>query len=581
MVDSELKTRAERWMAGEVDDASRAELKAVLDSGDEVDLADRMAGPLEFGTAGLRGIIGAGPNRMNRAVIIRTTAGLARYLLANGVNTRNRGVVVGYDGRRMSREFAQETASVLAAAGILAHLFPTLCTTPQSAFATTELSAVAAVMITASHNPPEYNGYKVYWENGAQIIPPHDRGIAAEIDKVGPACEVPRIPIEQALAKRLVRHVPDSVTARYLQRIASLSIHPGGRDGMRIVYTPMHGVGNITARAALAQAGFRDVQSVAEQAEPNGEFPTVRFPNPEEPGALDLAFALARKCNADLILANDPDADRLAVAVPARDKTGFVQLTGNQVGILLAHYLIAEHPNPPPDRITITTIVSSPMLSAIAAHHKVRYAETLTGFKWIANKAMQIEHATGAVFVCGYEEALGYTIGDIVRDKDGVGAAAVFAEMTAWCRSQGRTVLDELERIYRAFGLYVSRQKSVVRKGLDGAAQIAATMTRLRDNPPDAIGGLNVDAVSDYLRRSRHVRNGQTENLTLPASNVLSFSLEGGSRIVARPSGTEPKIKYYFDIRMPVEPAEPFERAERRAVERLDQLEAAFLKLVD
>jgi phosphomannomutase len=581
MIDEQLNARAQQWIEGDVDDRTREELRAVLRGGDAADLSDRMAGPLEFGTAGLRGVIGAGPNRMNRAVVIRTAAGLAQYLVANAVNASNRGVVIGYDGRRMSRELAQETASVLAAAGIIAHLFPTLCTTPQTAFACTELGACAAVMVTASHNPPEYNGFKVYWEDGAQIIPPHDRGIASEIDKIGPARQVPRIPVEAALAKRLVRHVPDSVTARYLQRIAALSIHSDGREGMRIVYTPMHGVGNITARAALAQAGFRDVQSVAEQAQPDGEFPTVRFPNPEEPGALDLAFALARKCKADLILANDPDADRLAVAVPTRDKQGYVQLSGNQVGVLLGHYLLAEHPNPPPDRIVVTTIVSSPMLSVIAEHHSVRYAETLTGFKWIANKAMQVEHATGAVFVCGYEEALGYTIGTVVRDKDGVGAAAVFAEMAAHCRAQGRSVLDELERIYRKYGLYSSRQKSVVRKGLDGAAQIQSTMNRLREHPPTEIAGLKVEAVADYKNRVRSRVGGSSSPLNLPSSNVLAFFLQGGSRVIARPSGTEPKIKYYFDLRTTVQDSEPFEQAEARAARELDALQAAFLKIAE
>ena len=581
MLDSNLKLRAEQWIAGDVDPASQAELKAVLDRGDEADLADRMAGPLEFGTAGLRGIIGAGPNRMNRAVIIRTTAGLANYLLEKHPDTRTRGVVVGYDGRRMSREFAQETASVLAAAGIVAHLYPTLCTTPQSAFGTTELGAVAAVMVTASHNPPEYNGYKVYWSNGAQIIPPHDKGIAAAIDAVGPACDVPRMPIEEAVSRKLVRYVPESVTERYLQRLASLSIHKDGREGMKIVYTPMHGTGNITARAALGRAGFTDVTTVPEQGAPDGEFPTVRFPNPEEPGALDLATSLALRTGADIVIANDPDADRLAVAVPSRDGKSFVQLSGNQVGVLLGHYLIAEHPNPPADRLVVTTIVSSPMLGAIAAANKVRYAETLTGFKWIANRALELEKETGTVFVFGYEEALGYTIGQVVRDKDGVGASAVFAELAAHARAQGRSILAELERIYRKYGLYVSRQKSVVRKGIDGAAEIAATMAKLRANPPSEIDGLHVEAVNDYLTHERRTRDGKVSMLTLPPSNVLAFELEGGSRVIARPSGTEPKIKFYFDLRMVVADDEAFEVAEQRANRRVAALEAAFVAIAE
>jgi phosphomannomutase len=578
-MDEALRHRIERWIAEDIDETTKAELRAALGAGDEKDLEDRMAGPLEFGTAGLRGVLGAGPNRMNRAVVVRTSAGLARYVLANVPHAATRGVVVGFDGRRMSRELAAETAGVLAGAGVVAHLFPDLCTTPQTAFATAHLGAAAGIMVTASHNPPEYNGYKVYWENGAQIIPPLDRGIAEAIEQAPPANLVARMPLEQARAEGLVREVRDEVTREYLDRVAALSIRADGREGFRIAYTPMHGVGARTALAAFERAGFRDVVCVPEQVEPDGEFPTVRFPNPEEPGALELAFALATRERASLVIANDPDADRLAVAVPSRDARGWVQLTGNQVGILLACYLLEEHPSPPADRLVVTTVVSSPMLGAIAGRLGVRYAETLTGFKWIANKAMQIERATGSSFVFGYEEALGYTAGTVVRDKDGVSAAALFAELAAHHRAAGRSVLDALERIYRRHGLYLSRQRSVVHKGLDGAAEIRAAMSRLRDEPPRRIGSLEVEATRDYERGVRRTRHGGSTGLDMPASNVLAFELEGGSRVIARPSGTEPKIKFYFDVCERVDAIEPFAQAEARARAMLDGLEEAFVRL--
>jgi len=373
--------RAKQWAEHDIDDNTRQDLLALVDSGNREEVEDRMAGPLDFGTAGLRGILGAGQNRMNRSVVARTTAGLASHLLAQFPDAAERGVIVGYDARRQSREFAEQAARVLAGRGIVSHLFPELATTPLTAFATTQLRAVAGIMITASHNPPEYNGYKVYWENGAQIIPPHDSLIAAAINASPPANEIAAPPIDEAIKCGLVRTIDNTLTERYLHAIEQLSIHSEGRDEMCIVYTPMHGVGLRTAMEALRRAGFPKVVPVPEQAAPNGEFPTVRFPNPEEPGAMDLAFRTAREVKADLILANDPDADRLAVAVPNRSGDGFLQLSGNQVGCLLAHYRMTHDPNPPKDRLFVSTIVSSPMLGVMARHAGARYEETLTGFK--------------------------------------------------------------------------------------------------------------------------------------------------------------------------------------------------------
>jgi phosphomannomutase len=584
--EQDLRAAAERWMEGDVDPVTQAELRALLQQKDlaRTDLADRFTGALEFGTAGLRGVIGAGPNRMNRAVVLRTTLGLARYLLAEAPDANTRGVVVGYDGRRMSRELAEDTAAVLAAAGIPAHLFDEVVPTPLTAFAVTALGAAAGVMVTASHNPPEYNGYKVYWGNGAQIIPPHDVGIAAQIDRTPSPREVPRMSIDEARAAKLVRDVAPSVERAYLDRVRALQVHAEGDRTLSIVYTPLHGTGDKLARIAFAEAGFKNVVSVPEQQAPDAAFPTVAFPNPEEKGSMDLAFALARAKKADLVVANDPDADRLAVAIPlASSPTGYFQLTGNQVGVLLGHYLLTETKDRDPRRVVLASIVSSPLLGVIAAALGVGYEETLTGFKWIANRAMQLE-AESKRFVFGYEEALGYSIGDVVRDKDGISAAVIVAEIAAWLRTRtpGKraTLLDELEAIHRRYGLFVSSQVNVTKPGAEGAAEIRALMDRLRASRPGRFGAFQVVAIRDYLAQTTtRTRDGAVTRLTLPTSNVLAFELEGGSRIIARPSGTEPKIKFYFDVREPMSEGEPLASAEARAMTSMAELTRVFVAL--
>ena len=537
------------------------------------DLAYRFAGPLEFGTAGLRGLLGAGVNRMNRAVIRRTTHGLGRYLLSvDEATARARGVVIGHDARRLGREMAEDTASVLAALGIPARITSGLCPTPLLAFAVKDLGAAAGVMVTASHNPPAYNGYKVYWGNGAQIIPPHDKGIAAAIAAAPEASAVPCPPFAEG---GLVSRFGAEVERRYLDAVHALSARRDGDRSLPLVYTPLHGVGDRLTRAVLAEAGFTDVTSVPEQREPDGAFPTVAFPNPEEKGALDLALALARARRAPLVIANDPDVDRLALAVRDREG-GYVQLTGNQVGALLGHYLLTEG-KPGDDRLVVATLVSSPQLGAMARALGVRYEETLTGFKWIANRAMEVERETGARFVFGFEEALGYCVGRVVRDKDGISAAVLAAELAAVRWADGKTLLDELEALARRYGLFVSGQRSLTMPGKDGLDRIAAVMAHLRASPPARVGGLPVLSVSDYEARRRTAADGAVTPLSLPPSNVLGFELGGGSRVVARPSGTEPKIKFYVDLCEPIADGEPFDAAERRAGEKMEALASAFL----
>ncbi len=578
----DLFDRAHDWIQHDPDPATRAELDALVlhaKAGDAAalkDLRDRFIGPLEFGTAGLRGVLGAGESYMNRAVVLRTAWGLAQYLLAEVPDVRVRGVVIGYDGRRLSREFSEDSARVLAEHGIVAFLSPLAIPTPLTAFAVTHLGAAAGIMVTASHNPPEYNGYKVYWSNGAQIIPPHDKAIAAVIENAAPADQIVMMPLEEARKRGLVRDVTPAVEKAYLDAIRGLSVRSDGDRTLAIVYTPMHGVGDRLTRAALAEARFSDVVSVPEQARPDGAFPTVRFPNPEEKGALDLAIALAKAQKADLILANDPDVDRLAAAV--RNASGeYVQLSGNQLGTLLGHYLLTEGPRG--DRIALASIVSSPMLGTIARKLGVRYEETLTGFKWIANRAMDLERETGARFVFGYEEALGYTVGPLVRDKDGIGAAVIFAELAAVRKAQGKTLLDALDDLAREHGVFVSGQKSITMPGADGVAKIKQLMIDLRKQTPERIGEYDVESVSDIQAGTRRDRAGKVATITLPPSDVLVYALEGGSRIIARPSGTEPKIKFYFDVREPMLPGETPQATEARAKSKMAALTEAFSHL--
>jgi phosphomannomutase len=514
---------------------------------------------------------------MNRAVVRRTTAGLARYLKAHVPDAARRGVVVGRDGRLMSAEFAEDAAAVLAAEGIHVHYFPELAPTPVTAFATLMKGAAAGIMVTASHNPPEYNGYKVYWGNGAQIIPPHDKGIAAAIDEVEPANEVKLLGTAEARQAGLWTDLTADVAWAYADRILRLRPHHRDQDLVSIVYSAMHGVGGRWVINSLADAGFKNVHPVQEQFEPDGRFPTVRFPNPEEPGAMDLSIALAEKTKANLVLANDPDADRLAVMV--RDADGRLQaLTGNEVGVLMGHYLLTHDAGGEGPPAVLTTIVSSSQLGHIARKLGALYDETLTGFKWIANRAMELERERKARFLFGYEEALGYTVGTVARDKDGVGAALIFADLAAWCAGRGTTVLGYLEEIQREYGLFVANQVNFTLPGAEGLATIASTMEAFRAKPPTEVGGEPLVVRRDY-RSGDAVENGKATRLTLPPSNVLAYETAGGARITVRPSGTEPKIKYYFEHREALSADEPMTAARARAAGKLKALETAFMVL--
>ena len=563
---ADLRARAQRWIADDPDPATRAELFALLAHADPsaTDLADRFACPLAFGTAGLRGVLGAGPNRMNRAVVARATWGLARELLESVPGAAERGVVVGGDARRMSHELSEDVAAILAGAGLRVVLFRDPVPTPLVGFTVKRLHAAAGVVITASHNPPEYNGYKVYWENAAQIVPPVDARIASAIERAPSARVVVRPSLQALRAKGLVTDAPADTETAYLDAVSSLAVHPdqGDRD-LHIVYTPLHGVGDALVRRALAAARFTHVESVPEQQKPDGAFPTVAFPNPEEPGTMDLALALAKATSADLVLANDPDVDRLAVAF--REDGAYRQLTGNEIGVLLGHYLLTEKPATRP-RAVLASIVSSPLLGRIAADLGVRYEETLTGFKWIARRAISLERE-GFEFVFGYEEALGYCVGGGVYDKDGISAAVLAAEVAAVLRERGETPGSALDAIARRWGVFTSAQVSLTRKGTAGVAAIQAMMATLRSAPPRDLAGDPVVAVVDYEQGLRG----------LPRSDVIALELASGSRVIARPSGTEPKAKFYFDIREAAAPSEPIAAARGRALAAMGRIRDAFM----
>lgn len=564
-----LREKAEAWIQMDPDETTQRELKELLESGDETELRDRFRGRLSFGTAGLRGVMGAGPNRMNRLVIRQSARGLAEYLLKVNPASTELGVVVAYDGRLQSQKFAEDCACVLAAFGFKVHLSKGPLPTPICAYALKAFGCAAGAMVTASHNPPEYNGFKVYWGNGAQIVPPHDTGISdAIISSLNRT--IPMVNLDEALAKGMVSYFGPELFQAYLSQVSILTGNATSstRNNLVLAYTPLHGVGAEAVEMALRLAGFTENYTVAAQRRPDGHFPTVRFPNPEEPGAMDAVLELARNKGAHLAFANDPDADRLAVAVRRSDST-YRMLTGNEIGVLLGFDLINGYPT---NACVGTTIVSSRLLGTIAEAHHVECFEVLTGFKWIANGAMERE-LKGKRFLMGYEEALGYTIGNLVRDKDGVSALVAFALLAARLHQQGTDVLELLEKIYRKYGYYATTQVSLK---LDPSAESPSLGDTLRAHQPSDIFGQSVVRIDDLRSSIRHDLSNSTQtNIDLPTSDVLSYFLSDGSRIIVRPSGTEPKVKFYYEIIEMIDGDESFHAAKSRADERLAELVAS------
>lgn len=550
-----LVEAARAWMADDSDPETRAELAALLERGDTTELSERFAAPMEFGTAGLRGLIGAGPARMNVATVMQAAAAVARDALARVPGAAHRGIVIGRDARMKSDVFARAAAEVIAGHGVRVHWVPRPAPTPVVAYLGRATGAAATCIVTASHNPPEYNGFKVYGPTASQIVPPQDEHIRDLRAALEPTRSLPRTPFTDAVREGLVRVVPRHELTTYLDAIDAqcLGDYPPPAQ-VAAVTTALHGVGHAWVADALTRRGHRHLFPVLAQAAPDGRFPSVRFPNPEEKGALDLALAKAREKAADLVLANDPDTDRLCVAV--RDEgaaSHYRVLTGNEVGLLLADWVLTEGPKKkgrrggepwPEVPFVACSLVSTAMLEPLAKLRGATYAEVLTGFKWIWHKALEVA-PEGASFVYGFEEALGYCVGRAVRDKDGVGAAQAIMDLAAYEKARGRTLLDRLDAIAMAIGVSHTDQVTLTLPGLEGMARIARIMKAWREAPPETLGGRAV-------ARRRDLASSDAEAAGLPRGDVLTFWRDDGSRVIARPSGTEPKLKVYIETRAEV-----------------------------
>ena len=544
----------EQWIANPYfDEATKEELKSIAE--DENEIKERFYMDLEFGTAGLRGIIGAGTNRMNIYVVRRATQGLANYIAK--VDKKSQGVAIAYDSRHMSPEFAQEAALCLAANGIKAYIFETLRPTPELSFAVRHLGCVAGINVTASHNPPEYNGYKVYWEDGAQITPPHDSGIMGEVKAISDWNTVKTMDKAEAekagLFEVIGKEVDDAYMAELKKQVIHMDAIQAEGKNLKIVYTPLHGTGNIPARRILKELGFENVYVVKEQELPDGDFPTVSYPNPEAAEAFELGLKLAKEVDADLVLATDPDADRLGVRV--KDKNGeYHDLTGNMSGCLLANYEISQRKavngSLPEDGALIKTIVTTNLADAIAKGYGVKLIEVLTGFKFIGQQILGFEKSGKGSYLFGFEESYGCLIGTYARDKDVIVATMALCEAAAYYKTQGKTLWDAMIEMYEQFGYYKDDIKAVTMKGIEGLQKIQDIMNSLRQNPPAEFAGHKVVAVRDYKADTiKNLETGEVTPTGLPNSNVLYYELTNDAWVCVRPSGTEPKVKFYYGVK--------------------------------
>ena len=544
----------EQWLANPYfDEATKEELKGI--SEDENEIKERFYMDLEFGTAGLRGIIGAGTNRMNIYVVRRATQGLANYIAK--VDKKAQGVAIAYDSRHMSPEFAEEAALCLAANGIKAYIFESLRPTPELSFAVRHLGCVAGINVTASHNPPEYNGYKVYWEDGAQITPPHDSGIMGEVKSISDWNTVKTMDKAEAekagLFQVIGKEVDDAYMAELKKQVLHMDAIKAEGKNLKVVYTPLHGTGNIPARRILKELGFENVYVVKEQELPDGDFPTVSYPNPEAAEAFELGLKLAKEVDADLVLATDPDADRLGVRV--KDKNGeYHDLTGNMSGCLLANYELSQRKavngSLPEDGALIKTIVTTNLADAIAKGYGVNLIEVLTGFKFIGQQILGFENSGKGSYLFGFEESYGCLIGTYARDKDAIVATMALCEAAAYYKTQGKTLWDAMIEMYEQFGYYKDAIQSVTMKGIEGLQKIQEIMNSLRQNPPTEFAGHKVTAVRDYKADTiTDVATGAVKPTGLPNSNVLYYELTEDAWVCVRPSGTEPKVKFYYGVK--------------------------------
>ena len=544
----------QEWLSNPYfDEATKAELRAI--EGDENEIKERFYMDLEFGTAGLRGIIGAGINRMNIYVVRRATQGLANYIIKQGA--ADKGLAIAYDSRHMSPEFAMEAAMTLAANGIKAYKFESLRPTPELSFAVRELGCAAGINITASHNPPEYNGYKVYWEDGAQFTPPHDKGVTEEVLAIEDLSSVKTTDEASAIASGRYEVIGKEIDDKYIAQVKAQVVNQKAIDEMQdeitIVYTPLHGTGNIPARRVMKEIGFTHVYVVPEQELPDGDFPTVSYPNPEAAEAFELGLKLAKEKNADLVLATDPDADRLGVYVKDTKSGEYIPLTGNMSGSLLCEYVLSQKKAAgkiPADGQVVKSIVSTNLIDAVAKAYGTELIEVLTGFKWIGKQILKNETSGTGTYLFGMEESYGCLIGTYARDKDAISATAALCEAAAYYKQKGMTLWDAMTAMYEKYGYYKDSVKSIGLSGIEGLAKIQSIMETLRNNTPAEVGGCRVVSARDYrLDTVKDMASGEVKPTGLPSSNVLYYDLEDGAWICVRPSGTEPKIKFYFGVK--------------------------------
>lgn len=550
MKDYEIKYN--EWLNNPLFDANtKQELESI--KGNEAEIEDRFYKDLEFGTAGLRGVIGVGTNRMNKYTVTKATQGLASYIIKK--NGQNRGVAIAYDSRKMSEEFSMETALCLNANGIKTYRFDSLRPTPELSYAVRELGCIAGIVITASHNPPEYNGYKVYWDDGAQIVEPIDKEIIEEVNNITDFSTIKTISYEEAKSKGLFNVIGEEIDNKYLAELKKLIVNKEAIDEMqkdiKIVYSPLHGTGGRLVKRILKEVGFENVYVVKEQEEPDGNFPTVSYPNPEDPKAFVLALDLAKKVDADIVLANDPDADRFGMYIKDTKTKEYVQFNGNMSGNLIAEYILSQKKakgDLPANGAIIKTIVSSNLTDAIAKEYGVKLFSTLTGFKNIAKIIKDFETNNSYKCLFAYEESYGCIIGTHARDKDGIVAVMTICEAAAYYKKHGLTLWDQMQKMYEKYGYYKEKTISITLKGAEGAVQIKKMMENMRNNPAKEVAGLKVISFGDYQKQEIISANGEKSSTGLPKSNVLYFDLEKNSWVCVRPSGTEPKIKFYMGI---------------------------------
>lgn len=553
-ISKEISKRIEEWTKPPFAEEIINEIKELIKQNNEKELIDRFFTTLEFGTGGLRGIIGAGTNRMNIYTVGMATQGLANYIIARGKS--DKGIVIARDSRRMSDTFSKEAASILAANGIKVYLFEDIMPTPICSFAVRELGTVSGIVITASHNPPEYNGYKVYWEDGGQIIPPLDNEIIAEVNKIDSISKIKKTNFNSVLKSGMIKMTGRDITDAYISRLETAALRNKSESKTKIVYSPMHGTGYRIIPEVLSHFGFNDLHIVEDQSKPDGNFPTVSKPNPEEKEAMELSIRLAKKINADIIMATDPDADRMGVGF--KDNEGdYILINGNQIGTMLEYYILKrlkEENRLPENGIIVKTIVTSDLQDEIAESFNCKAENVLTGFKWIAKKMKECDDSGIGRFIFGGEESYGYLPVDFVRDKDAVSSCYFFAEMNDWLSGKGITLNDFLNEIYVRYNLYVEDLLSLTLKGRDGMEQIDRIMDSFRKKPPLKFADTAVDRIADIKNLTvRNIAAGRNEKIeNLPSSNVLQFFLSDVTKITMRPSGTEPKIKFYFSARTKV-----------------------------